>query len=209
MREVLSRANPENYWNIFCNFLWYKNAALIEGGHPMIHGFFRIKDRKDRRSGFPVESRFRHFLRRFHDIRKLARSWILLALEMEELWLQTRKRSEAEVHLLAEIKRIRLQVNRNLHSAELQLAHIRARIHFPELRVPSKLSLSFRNLNFKMAKRITYSRSDLRLFWKRKYSKRMTLIRPDRIVFNFLKDVQLFLLFMRDLARQTLEPSRL
>jgi radical SAM superfamily enzyme YgiQ (UPF0313 family) len=209
MREVLSRANPENYWNIFCNFLWYKNAALIEGGHPMIHGFFRIKDRKDRRSGFAVESRFTHFLRRFHDIRKLARSWILLALEMEELWLQTRKRSEAEVRLLAEIKRIRLQVNRNLHSADLQLAHIRTRIHFPELRVPSKLSLAFRNLNFKMAKRITYSRSDLRLFWKRKYRKRMTLIRPDRIVFNFLKDVQLFLMFMRDLARQMLEPSSL
>ena len=77
------------------------------------------------------------------------------------------------------------------------------------MRVPSKLSLAFRNLNFKMAKRITYSRSDLRLFWKRKYSKKMTLIRPDRIVFNFLKDVQLFLLFIRDLARQLLEPSGL
>ncbi|MBN2320268.1 MAG: B12-binding domain-containing radical SAM protein [Acidobacteria bacterium] len=207
MKEVLSRANPENYWNIFHNFIWYKNSALIEGGHPMIHGFFRIKDRTDRRPGFPVESRFRHFLRRFREIRELARSWILLALEMEELWLQTRKRSEAEVRLLAEIKRIRLQVNRNLHSAELQLAHIRARIHSPELRVPSRLSLAFRNLNFRMAKRITYSRSDLKLFWKRKYSKRMSLMRPDRIVFNFLKDVQLLLLFVKDLARKTLEPS--
>jgi len=155
MREVLSRANPENYWNIFCNFIWYKNAAIIEGGHPMIHGFFRLKDRTDRRSGFPVESRFRHLLRRFRDMRKLARSWVLLALEMEELWLQTRKRSEAELRLLAEIKRLRLQVNRNLRSAELQLAHVRARIHFPELRVPSRLSLAFRNLNFRMAKRIT------------------------------------------------------
>ncbi len=209
MREVLSRANPENYWNIFCNFIWYKNAAIIEGGHPMIHGFFRLKDRTDRRSGFPVESRFRHLLRRFRDMRKLARSWVLLALEMEELWLQTRKRSEAELRLLAEIKRLRLQVNRNLRSAELQLAHVRARIHFPELRVPSRLSLAFRNLNFRMAKRITYSRSDLKMFWKRKYGRKMTLFRPDRIALNFLKDVQLLLLFILDLARQMLEPSSL
>ncbi len=209
MREVLSQANPENYWNIFCNFIWYKNAAIIEGGHPMIHGFFRLKDRADRRSGFPVESRFRHFRRRFRDMRKLARSWLLLALEMEELWLQTRKRSEAEVRLLAEIKRMRLQVNRNLRSAELQLAHVRARIHFPELSVPSRLSLAFRNLNFRMAKRITYSRSDLKSFWKRKYGKKRTLFRPDRIVLNFLKDVQLLLLFIMDLARQMLEPSSL
>ncbi len=63
MRDVLARANPENYWSIFCDFIWYKNSALIEGGHPMIHGFFRLKDRTDRRPGFAVESRFRHFFK--------------------------------------------------------------------------------------------------------------------------------------------------
>jgi len=209
MKEVLSRANPENYWNIFFNFIWYKNAALIEGGHPMIHGFFRLKERTERRPGYPVESRFRHFIRRFREIRHLARSWISLAMEMEELWLQTRKRSEAEVRLHAEIKRLREEVNRNLHTAELQLAHIRTRIHFPELHVPSRLALKFRNLNFRMAKRITYSRADLQTFWKRTYRKRMTLIRPDRIAWNFIMDVQLFLLFMSALSRQMLEPSPL
>lgn len=207
MKEVLSRANPENYWNIFFNFIWYKNAALIEGGHPMLHGFFRLKERTERRPGYPVESRFRHFIRRFREIRHLARSWISLALEMEELWLQTRKRSEAEVRLHAEIKRLREEVNRNLHTAELQLAHMRTRIHFPELHVPSRLALKFRNLNFRMAKRITYSRADLQTFWKRTYRRRMTLIRPDRIAWNFIMDVQLFLLFLSALSRHTLEPS--
>lgn len=200
MREVLARANPENYWNIFCDFLWYKNSALIEGGHPMIHGFFRLKDRTDRRPGFAVESRFRHFLRRFRELRSLARSWASLVLEMEELWLQTRKRSEAEIRLLAEIQRLRQEVNRNLHSAELQLAHARVRMHFPELRVPSRLALALRNLNFRMAKRVTYSRADLQQFWKRARTKTL-LARPDKVVLNFLKDVQLFLLFVRELAR--------
>jgi radical SAM superfamily enzyme YgiQ (UPF0313 family) len=209
MKEVLLRANPENYWNIFYNFIWYKNSALIEDGHPMIHGFFRLKDRTDRRSGYPVESRWKHFMRRFGEVRRLGRSWVSLALEMEELWLQTRKRSEAEVRLHAEIKRLRKEANRSLHTAELQLAHVRARIHFPELHVPSKLSLAFRNLNSRTAKRITYSRADLQAFWSRTLRRRRSLMRPDRIAWNFLLDAQLFFLFMRALSRQMLEPSGL
>jgi radical SAM superfamily enzyme YgiQ (UPF0313 family) len=201
MREVLKRANPENYWNILCDFIWYKNSALIEGGHPMIHGFFRFKDRTDRRPGFAVESRLRHFLRRSRELRSLARSWISLILEMEELWLQTRKRSEPEIRLVAEIKHLRQEVNRNLHAAELQLAHVRARLHFPELRIPSRRALAFRHLNFRMAKRITYSRADLKLFWRRFGRRKILLARPDKVVLHFLKDVQLFVLFVRDLAR--------
>jgi radical SAM superfamily enzyme YgiQ (UPF0313 family) len=201
MREVLHRANPENYWSILCDFVWYKNSVQIEGGHPMIHGFFRLKDRKDRRPGFAVESRLRHFLRRYRELRSLARSWISLALEMEELWLQTRKRSDAEIRLLSEIENLREQVNRNLHSAELQLAHMRARLHCPELRVPSRLALAFRTLNFRMAKQITNSRADLHLFWRRTSRLKMLFVRPDKMILNFLKDVQLFVLFVRDLAR--------
>jgi radical SAM superfamily enzyme YgiQ (UPF0313 family) len=201
MREVLARANPENYWNIFYDFIWYKNSALIEGGHPMIHGFFRLKDRTDRRPGFAVESRLRHFSRRFHEIKSLLHSWISLVLEMEELWLQTRIRSDAEIRLLSEIKNLRQQANRNLRSAELQIAHMRARLHFPELRVPSKLALAFRSFNFRMAKQITYSRADLQLFWRRTSRLKMLFLRPHRMALNFLKDLQLFVLFVRDLAR--------
>jgi radical SAM superfamily enzyme YgiQ (UPF0313 family) len=201
MKEVLSRANPENYWNIFCDFVWYRNSALIEGGHPMIHGFFRLKNRTDRRPGYAIESRLQHFVRRFREMRKLARSWISLALEMEELWLQTRKCSEAEKRLLAEIKGLQRELDRNLHAAELQLAHVRARIQFPELRVPSKMALAFRALNFRLAKRITYSRADLQLFWEKACRRKSVWIRPDKLVLNFLKDVELFLMFVRDLAR--------
>jgi radical SAM superfamily enzyme YgiQ (UPF0313 family) len=201
MREVLARANPENYWNIFINFIWYKNSALIEHGHPMIHGFFRLKPRADRRSGFAVESPFRHIVRRSRELKNLARDWIKLAMEMEELWLQTRKRSDAEIRLLEEIRRLRQGAHRNLRSAELQLAHIRTRLHFPDLRVPSRLALAFRDFNFRMAKRITYSRTDHKIFWRRFNNPKTLLIRPDKTVFHFLKDIQLRLLFVRDLAR--------
>jgi hypothetical protein len=201
MKEVLAHAHPENYKSIFCDFAWYKNSALIEGGHPMLHGFFRLKDRTDRRPGYAVESRLRHMIRRTREIRQLLRSWLALALEMEELWLQTRIRSNAELRLIAEIENLRKQLNRNLHSAELQLAHIRAHLQFPELRIPSKLSLAFRDLNFSMATRLTYSRSDLKQFWQRSHFFRAFIIRPHKAVLNFLKDIQLFLLFVKDLAK--------
>jgi radical SAM superfamily enzyme YgiQ (UPF0313 family) len=201
MKEVLSRANPENYWNILCDFLWYKNSALIEGGHPMLHGFFRLKDRTDRRTGYAVESRTQHFFRRAREVTQTLRSWTLLLLEMEELWLQTRIRSDAEKRLRLEIENLRKQVNRNLHAAELQLAHMRTRLHFPEIRVPSRLSLAFRDFNFSMSKRLTYSRKDLKLFWRRSLRPKMLFARPHKVAFNLLKDVQLFLLFVRDMAR--------
>ncbi|MFH1572673.1 MAG: radical SAM protein, partial [Acidobacteriota bacterium] len=88
MREVLLQASPENYWNVFRNFFWYRNSVFIEDGHPMVHGFFRLKPRRDRRPGFPVESRWKHLSRRLAEWRRLARAWLSLILEMEELWLQ-------------------------------------------------------------------------------------------------------------------------
>ncbi len=205
MREILSKANPENYWNIFQNFIWYRNSALIEGGHPMIHGFFRLKDRTDRRPGFAVESRLRHFRRRFRDLRILARDWISLLLEMEELWLQTRQRSAAELRLMAELKRVREDAHRSLRSAELRLAHARAHVHFPELRVPSRWTLAFRDLNLGFAKRVTYSRADLQRFWNRTWHswrrRRVFVIHPHQVALNFLRDIQLLLLFILALAR--------
>jgi radical SAM superfamily enzyme YgiQ (UPF0313 family) len=205
MKQVLANAGPKNYWDIFRNFIWYKNSALIEGGHPMIHGFFRIKSRTERRPGFAVESRSRHAVRRWREIRGTVRAWFALLLEMEELWLQTRTRSAAERRLCSEMERLRARLNRKLRPAELQLAHARANAQYPDLRVPSRLTLAFRDLNFRIAKRLTYTRSDLNQFWRktrRRWTRRQFLsIRPHKIVMNFLRDAQLFILFASDLMR--------
>ncbi|MBI4470488.1 MAG: radical SAM protein [Acidobacteria bacterium] len=205
MREVLAGANPENYWNIFRNFIWYKNAALNEGGHPMLHGFFRLKDRTDRRRGYPVESRLRHFVRRFREIRDFSLGAIHLLLEMEELWLQTRKRSEAELRVVSELKRIRAEARRNLRVAELQLAHVRAKAHIPEIHVPSRLSLLFKDFNLAVAQRVTYSREDLKHYWintkDRLRRGQIFLISPHRFLINLYRDVQLFVLFLAALMR--------
>jgi hypothetical protein len=210
MRQVLANANPENYWNIFRNFIWYKNSVHIEGGHPMIHGLFRMKDRTDRRPGFTIETRARHFVRRVREIRRLAREWIALLLEMEELWLQTRKRSKAELRLVFELKRAREGVNRNLRTAELQLAYYRAKVHVPGLRVPSRLALVFRDLNFGLAKRVTYTRADVQRFWnktwKRWRRRKIFLIPPHKVCLHFLRDAQLMCIFALALLRADAEP---
>jgi hypothetical protein len=138
-------------------------------------------------------------------VRALARGWIALALEMEELWLQTHKRSEAELRLIAELERVREEVNRNLRIAEMQLAHYRAKVHVPELRVPSRLSLAFRDFNFRLAKQVTYSRADIQRFWNGTWKSwrrgRLSLIRPHRVFMNFLRDIELIVLFALALKR--------
>ena len=211
MRNTLARANPENYWNILRNFIWYKNSAFIEGGHPMLHGFFRLRDRCDRRPGFVVESRMKHFKRRFSELRRLAREWTSLILEMEELWLQTRKRSETELRLVAELKHIRQEAGRSLQAAELRLAYLRTKAQVPDLGIPSRMSLMLRDFNLALAKRVTYSRGDLKRFWSRTWGnlrrRQLFSIRPHRILLNFVRDIQLFVLFMRALMGREPIPS--
>jgi len=91
MRRVLLRQNPHTYWGMFKCFVWYR-AAMAEGSHPMMTGFVRLKDRRSRRPGFPVEGRLAFLARRAWELLGLARSHAKLVLEMQELWVETRIR---------------------------------------------------------------------------------------------------------------------
>ena len=57
MRNILQRATPRMYWNVFKNLVWYKSAAILEGNHPMMTGFFRLKGRTARRPGYAIDRR--------------------------------------------------------------------------------------------------------------------------------------------------------
>lgn len=103
MKAILRRAYPDTYWSIFRNFLWYKNAALIEGEHPMVAGFLRLKDRTTRRPGYAVSGRWEHFVMRIREVGHYLKLAAGLALEMQELWLQTRIQSGFEVRLVRDM----------------------------------------------------------------------------------------------------------
>jgi hypothetical protein len=91
MRDILSRVHRGNYWAVFRNCYWTRNSLLNEGAHPMVAGFFPLKDRKTRRPGFQREGRLAHWRRRVPEVCRYVRNAFRIVLEMEELWLETRE----------------------------------------------------------------------------------------------------------------------
>ncbi len=134
MIRVLSRwtNNTKAYWNLMSIFFWYKNAALIERQHPMIAGFFRLKDRKSRRPGFAVDRLSVHIWKRTKETLRLFIAWAKFLKEMEEVWLQTRKKSEREERWLEQIQKIQSDLWQALRVAELQKIYTNARGTLPE-----------------------------------------------------------------------------
>jgi len=112
--------SQKNYWNLMSIFFWYKNAALIEKQHPMVAGFFRLKDRKARRAGYAVDSIPMHFWKRSKEITALLITWAKFLKEMEEVWLQTRKKSETEERWLEQIQKLQSDISQALRIGEIQ-----------------------------------------------------------------------------------------
>ncbi len=131
--RILARwsANPRAYWSAVFMLLWYKNAALIEKTHPMIAGFFRLKDRRTRRPGYAVDSLPVHVWKRTREVLRLLVAWARCLKEMEEIWLQTRPRSEREKRWAEEIERIQGEIWQALKIGEWQKAYRDARATLP------------------------------------------------------------------------------
>ncbi len=205
MKAVLQRTPACNYWNNFIRFMWYKNSILTEDRHPMMCGFFRLKGRKNRRPGYPVLSRWEYFRSRAREIRAHLAGMLRILFEMEELWLQTRRPSAAEQRIVEELNNVRAAARGQLRLADVQLAHVRARLHFPTLSVPSKLQLLWAKWYPLFASRRVYTRADLDVFWRTAKqhwaARRWFRIPPHRLAFNMFRDVQLSLLFFFHLLR--------
>jgi radical SAM superfamily enzyme YgiQ (UPF0313 family) len=133
MINVLSRwtHNPKVYWNLMSIFFWYKNAAVIEREHPMIAGFFRLKDRLSRRPGFAIDPLPVHLWMRAKEVLHLFIAWAKFIKEMEEVWLQTRKTSEMEEKWLAEAQRLQGEIWRALRIAEWQQVYTKVKSLLP------------------------------------------------------------------------------
>jgi radical SAM superfamily enzyme YgiQ (UPF0313 family) len=131
--KILARwnHNASVYWNLIFLYLWYKNAALIESEHPMIAGFFRLKDRRSRRPGFAIDPWPVHVWKRAKDVLRLSLSWIYFLKEMEEIWLQTRPRSDREKQFVEDIERIQGEIWQTLKIPEWQKAYNDAKTVLP------------------------------------------------------------------------------
>jgi tRNA A37 methylthiotransferase MiaB len=170
--------HPINYWNLMAIFFWYKNAALIEKQHPMVAGFFRLKDRKARRPGYAVDSLPVHFWKRAKETTALLITWAKFLKEMEEVWLQTRKKSETEARWLEQIEKIQSDIWQALRIGEIQKIYNNAKDNLPE-RARALLS-PLEDLS----SRVLLNRSDLNRFLKqwdrlRKNVQELTLVEPE------------------------------
>jgi hypothetical protein len=151
---------PKNYWNLMSIFFWYKNAALIEKQHPMVAGFFRLKDRKHRRPGFAIDSISVHLWKRSKEITALLITWAKFLKEMEEVWLQTRKKSETEERWLEQIQKIQADIWQALKIGEIQKLYNNAKENLPDRARALLDPLE------DLSSRVVYSRSDLNRFLK-------------------------------------------
>src|SRR6266403_1419870 len=151
---------PKNYWNLMSIFLWYKNAALIEKQHPMVAGFFRLKDRKTRRSGFAIEPLPVHVWKRAKETTRLFISWAKFVKEMEEVWLQTRKKSDTEERWMEQVQKLQAEVWQALRIAELHRVYTNAKEVLPD-----KVQALLDPLE-ELSSRILLTRKDLTRFLK-------------------------------------------
>ncbi|MGL6226850.1 MAG: radical SAM protein [Thermoguttaceae bacterium] len=91
---ILRRMPREHYWFMFWNLIWYRYSGVFSGTHPMMTGFFRMKNRLERRPGYPKENLLRYSWRWIREFVLDAQSYIRLFFEFQEIWFLTRKPNE-------------------------------------------------------------------------------------------------------------------
>jgi len=202
MKAILRRVHPRNYWNIFTNFMWYKHSIMVEDSHPMVTGFLRRKVRKERRPGLPVEGRWAYAVARVRELKSEMHKRVRLLWELQELWLQTRRRTEVEMRVADVMHELALTTKRaRFRLADWQLAFAQA-----QARVPSRVRLWLARLNV-LSLRWTYTRQDLNLFWHhtRELWSRRAFHRINwlRVPWNLLRDMTITVRFALSMAFRT------
>ena len=186
MKNILESTSPSRYWDVFLKLVIYKASVLIDRQHPMVSGLFRVKGRRDRRPGDAPQPWFRHACQRIREWRRSARLWWRLVMEMEELWLRTRKRSEAEERLVTELERMRTDME---HWRRVRTRELRDLCHRAQAEMPSFIARIKERLHL-YADSLTYTRAHLEQYWEHCLdqwrSRKFHRIRPDKLTWNFI-----------------------
>ncbi|MGH7595855.1 MAG: B12-binding domain-containing radical SAM protein [bacterium] len=194
MKAILQRAGKETYWNIFRNFLWYKSAALVEGNHPMVAGFFRLKDRAIRRPGYAITGRWAHLKMRAPEVWRYVKGVTNLLFEMQELWLQTRLRPAFEVKVVHELDQLKAGLQEKLTILEWKRSA-----------AWNRFQMAFSHLNvFALGGR--QSRREITRFWQRAYiflkTGRWYRLSPPRLALNLFREAKLAFHFLHSMVVQ-------
>jgi radical SAM superfamily enzyme YgiQ (UPF0313 family) len=160
MKAILRRARPSRYWSIFKKFIWYKHSVVVENCHPMVTGFLRVKERLAVRPGMIPVGRFKHIRTRVREVIHENKLRMKFFWELQELWLQTRRRTENEELIADALHEITLGTRRaRLRVADWKYAFSRA-----QQRVPSAFRIVMGKANV-LSLKWTYTREDINAFW--------------------------------------------
>jgi len=202
MKAILRRAARRMYWNVFDNFMWYKHSILVDGSHPMVTGFIRLKGRLMRRPGYPIETRRAYVARRVREVARDMRLRWRLVCELQELWLQTRRRTDVETRVADALAGFAVRKRR----ARLRVADWQAAFAEAQARVPSRVRLFLGRANL-LSLRWTYTRQDLNNFWRqtRDLVKRRAFLRINwpRVAWNLMRDTAITVRFTMSFALRT------
>jgi hypothetical protein len=163
------------YWGRIFFFAAYLYASRIERLHPMNCGFWTVRHRRDRRSGFPREAFFPFWWGRLKTTALRLQGIVKLFFQLEEVWLRSRPKSKTEEalqELLAKTKQdildstVRVVDWRDLKVKELVELHKKLHDQMPEIKVPSAVTLWLRKRNPFVA---SYTRAYAQRIWRRWY----------------------------------------
>lgn len=124
MRSNLLRAGQNLYWGMFKNYMWYRNS-LLEPRHPMVAGFVRRKSRRDVRPGTPVMDFWSFHVRNVREMFDGFRKRISLFLELQELWMLTRKSDDPTLRLIADFANTVNEAKHRISAIDLRTPYSR------------------------------------------------------------------------------------
>jgi len=90
-RTLLMRRPGPRRRLLFSSLVWFCSSVFLTGTHPLLGGFIRLKGRRDRRPGYPVEPVIPYYMARLWEFVVYAVRMPLLILR---LWLINREPNE-------------------------------------------------------------------------------------------------------------------
>jgi hypothetical protein len=163
------RHDRSGYWNRLFFFAAYLYASRIEQLHPMTCGFWTLRSRTDRRSGFPREAFVPYWWGRLRFMTARLVGIVKLFFQLEEVWLRSRPKTRTEEALQEMITRTKQEIVdwRDIRGRELVELYRKLQEEMPEVKVPSVVTLWFRKRNPFAG---SYTRAHVQRVWKRWYA---------------------------------------
>ncbi len=194
------RHNWRYYWDRLFFFAWYLSASRIERLHPMNCGFWTVRRRNERRSGYAREAFLPFWWGRLRSVATRMRGTTKLFFQLEEVWLRSRPKSQWEERLQELIVKTTRDIIdwRDLKAKDLVAFYEKLHVEMPEIKVPSILTAWIRKQN-PFAK--AYTRARATRIWQKWY---LHIWNPwkwiDVWVFEFFHGLR-FLVYMLALGR--------